>query len=98
METLFYSAQGQQYSEAQDVAVPLNCNGMTIINRGDGMAFVNGIPLSANPTPGNAGESIAIGGNVGEIYAGRCNISFAPGQAAPLLVIVFKYYVNPKYA
>ena len=77
--------------------MPNNCNGLTFINRGSVVCFVNGIPLSPNPTAGLSGESISFGGNLDEIYAGRANISFAPG-ANPLVIVVFKFYVNPEMA
>jgi len=97
MEKLFYNINAQEYSESQQIAVPDNCNGMTLINRGDGIVYVNNIPLSPNPTPGAAGEAVSIGGNVGEYYNGRLTVNFA-AQTIPLLIVIFKYYVNPNYA
>lgn len=96
--TYAYNAQGQEYRTSQDIDVPDNCNGLTFINRGDGVIFVNDIPLSPNPTAGLAGESIAIGGNVGELYYGKCKIVFAPGATLQSCIVVFKYYVDPKFA
>lgn len=75
-----------------------NCNGVTIINQGNGGAYVNNVYL--NPSPLNvlltdrfAGESVSIGGNEGEVFKGRLDISFVPGQTSPLLVIIQKYYL-----
>ena len=95
---LFYSMQGQQYYESQQVAVPDDCNGATFINKGDGDVTVNGVPLVTSGTAGVGGESFSIGGNLGEIFAGRCTVAFAPGQAAPQLLIIWKFYVNPNQA
>jgi len=90
--------QGQQYYESQQVAVPGDCNGATFINKGDGNVTVNGVELATSGTPGIGGESFSIGGNQGEIFAGRCTVAFAPGQANPQLLVIWKFYVNPQQA
>lgn len=73
------------------------CNGVTLINQGNGGVFVNNVYLNASPlnvAPGDrfAGESLAIGGNEGEILTGRLQIVFET-QTAPLLIMVQKYYL-----
>lgn len=74
------------------------CNGVTIINQGNGAAIVNQVYLNASPlnvsaTDRYAGESLAIGGNEGEILTGRLQVAFAPAVTQPLVIIVQKYYL-----
>jgi hypothetical protein len=67
------------------------CNAYTVINTGTSIAYVNGVPLNAG-TPGtNNGESISQGGNRGEIFKGRIDISFATGAGA--VQVIQKIYL-----
>ena len=75
------------------------CNGVTIINQSNGPVYVNQVylnasPLNVLPADRYAGESLAIGGNDGEILTGRIQISFDPALVTrPLVLIVQKYYL-----
>lgn len=95
MNSLQYNIQGYSYTVSQDVPVENNLNGFTVINEGDGTAFVNGIELKPYPPgrPDLTGESVSVGGNLGELYRGRIEIKFATGQLFPKVVVIKKYYI-----
>lgn len=89
-----FNIAGQSYTVDQYVKPDRDCNGWTAINRGDGVVFINGIPLSPSPLgPGFAGETFTVGGNKGEIWGGDLNVQFAPGQLSPNLVLIQKFYI-----
>jgi hypothetical protein len=73
--------------------IPPDCNGFTVMNLGLTVAMINySIPLNPG-TPGtNNGESFSIGGNRGEIFAGRIDISF-PLNSNGSIMIIYKIYV-----
>ena len=76
------------------VVMDQNCNGVFIINIGSSLAQIDnlGIPLNAG-TPGTSnGDSFTIGGNKGELFHGRLDISF-PGTGAGVVVVVQKIYL-----
>lgn len=90
-----YNIAGQLYSVGQYLAVDPRCNAVIIINRGDGVVFINGIPLAPSPLgAGNAGESITLSGNAGEYFRGMLELVFAPGTVNPAAVIVQKFYID----
>lgn len=93
MEILQYNIQGASYSQNVEIPVEKNLNSFTVINEGDGVAFINGIELKPYPAPALTGEGITIGGNNGEVYTGRIEIKFAAGQAAPKVIVIKKYYI-----
>jgi hypothetical protein len=69
------------------IVIEQYCNSITIINIGITIAEVNYIPLNPG-TPGvNNGESVAIGGNIGEIFNGRIDIAFPAGGVGSVIVI-----------
>lgn len=95
MQVLKYNIQGSSYTVNTEIPVEQNCNAFTVINEGDGIAFVNGIELKPYP-PGHpelTGEAVTVGGNIGEVYSGRIEIKFEIGQAAPKVVVIKKYYL-----
>ena len=64
-----------------------------IINTGATLVFIQtlGLPLNAG-TPGTSnGDSYSIGGNKGEIFYGRLDISFPNGPGS--CVIIQKIYL-----
>lgn len=89
-----YNISGQSYYENQYLKPDPKCNGWIAINRGDGVVFINGIPLSPSTTPGTAGESFSVGGNEGEIWGGDLHIQFATGATVQDLVLVQKFYLK----
>lgn len=93
MNFLRYNTAGQGYYSDQYLKLDPRCNGWTAINRGAGVAFVNGIPLSPPSVVGEGGESITIGGNIGELWGGELQLSFAPGAASNEVVIIQKFYL-----
>lgn len=70
------------------------CNGWIAINTGDDTVTVEGIILLPAAAPGLSGQSVSVGGNLCEEYAGRINIAFAGVGVAPSLQLVQKYYVD----
>lgn len=95
MNCVKYNIQGQAFRGSKQIAVPPKCNGWTAINKGADLVIVNGIPLKPYP-PGHpelSGESLAVGGNIGEEYSGYIQADFAAAASDPLLVIVFKFYL-----
>lgn len=92
---LYYNISWQLLTKAASATVPLTCNGFTVKNTGTTIILINGqIPVVP-------GSSIAIGGNYGEIYAGRVDITFEVPTPAPAVitnsaVVMFKAYMNGK--
>jgi|HubBroStandDraft_5_1064220.scaffolds.fasta_scaffold00865_19 hypothetical protein len=86
---VFWNESTQQYTVATNIPVDQWCNGWTAINRGTTICIVNGDPL-------NPGESKDFGGNLGEIYEGRIDISFKV-QVPPPLVITNLAVVTQKF-
>lgn len=92
MNFLKYNVLINNYSENRFVEVYENCNGYTVLNVGDSDMLVNGILLHKG-TPTSMGESITFGGNAGEVFNGRIDISFIPGGVAPMATIIQKIYL-----
>jgi|HubBroStandDraft_4_1064222.scaffolds.fasta_scaffold46812_2 hypothetical protein len=91
MEYLYYDTNTEIISQPKKITLDLNCNGITVKNIGNSIVIVDGNPLLPL-------EALNIGGNKGEIYTGRHNISFQPNPAVvvpeiDLAVIVQKFYV-----
>ena len=92
-----YNIIGQSYYLGQEVKPDKNCNGWTAINKGDTLAWVNGVPLKPYP-PGHpelSGESFGVSGNEQEVYDGRIKIVFDNSVGTnPWIVIVQKFYIK----
>ena len=83
---LFYNTSVVQYQSAASIVVDKYCNGVTVINTGTTVMRANQIPLNPG-TPGtNNGESWTFGGNRGEVYSGRIDISFTTGAGSALVI------------
>lgn len=89
---LFNTTGAQPYTKATIVKPVENCNGFFITNTGDAIATVNGHVLYPGTIGTNNGDSITIGGNAGEIYAGVVSIFFGAG-ATPMVTIEQKFYL-----
>lgn len=76
------------------VVMDENCNGVFIINTGATLAQIDnlGIPLNAGVPGTSNGDSFSIGGNKGELFHGRLDISF-PATGAGIVVVVQKIYL-----
>lgn len=92
---LLYNATMQEYTQQHSVVVDKFCNGVTVINKGNTIAMWNGLPLLPD-------ESMTIGGNEGEVYVGRVDISFAP--STPVVVptinsawVIQKFYEEKNF-
>lgn len=97
MSFVKFNFQGAEVSTTQYYNILENTNGVTVINQGNvgvwiNQVYLNASPLNVNPGDRFAGESLAIGGNAGEIVAGRLRISFEAGTQ-PLVIIIQKYYL-----
>lgn len=85
MKTYPYNFLTSVYTTSQKVVVHETCNGFTAVNQGVTDAIVNGIELKAG-TATSSGESISLGGDVGEIFKGRIDIYF-PATTGRVLII-----------
>lgn len=87
---LLYNTSTLEYTAQRSVVLDKLCNGVTVINKGNTIAMWNGLPLQPN-------ESMTVGGNVGEVFVGRVDISFSlPTPAPPTPVnsawVIQKFY------
>lgn len=90
-----FNVSGQLYTVDQYLKVDPLTNSVTIINRGNGVIYVNGIPLAPSTLgAGFAGESIAFAGNEDELFRGMLEIRFAPGTVTPAACVIQKFYIN----
>jgi hypothetical protein len=77
---------------AKRVEVKSVCNGFVAINRGNGVAYVNGFRLLPALVVGGSGESYNMGGNLGECYTRPdIEVNFDP-QSQPEVQISQKVY------
>lgn len=91
-----YSINCQTYQQSLEVPIAVGCNGWTAINNGDTRVTVENIELLPALAPGATGAAIQIGGNLGELYAGRIQILFdQPTGVNPSVQIIQKFYANP---
>jgi hypothetical protein len=84
-----YNTDTQEYSAQRSVVVDRLCNGFSVNNAGTTIVMLNGEPLQP-------GQSKTVGGNEGEIYVGRIDISFLIPTPAPS-TIVFSAWVTQKF-
>jgi hypothetical protein len=83
------------YSKSIQVPVVRGCNGYTATNIGDTTVQINGKTLFPSATPASIlGDSITLGGNLGELYKGDLSIQFvSPANANPKVEIIQKFYI-----
>lgn len=86
-----YSFNGIPVTSNKTVELDPNCNGITVINRGDSTLTFNGIPLLPSTVPGQTGEQLSIGGNANEILNNRIDLHFTGGTINKAIVIQ-KFY------
>lgn len=97
MDFLRFNTTGAQpYNESGFVKRVQNCNGFIAVNTGDEIVTVNDRILYPGVPGTNNGDSVTIGGNVGEIFLGNIKITFAGGGAAPEVTVDQKYYILDK--
>lgn len=89
---LYYNTSQQHYAENASIVVDQLCNGYTVINIGTTVMAVNKIALNPGTAGTNNGESVSVGGNRGEIFAGRIDIAFTGGTG--LCIVLQKIYVK----
>jgi hypothetical protein len=89
----FYNITTQDYNQQRSVNVVKGCNGFTVKNAGTSTVFVDGVPVLAK-------ESLSVGGNEGEIYVGRIDITFGPPAPSPTTNsawVIQKFYVDENF-
>lgn len=91
---LHFNFVGQEYSVNTEVSVDPACNAVTFINKGTMVARINGVPINPPLDPTLSGESITVGGNKGELFKGRLQITVGVGDPAPLVIVIQKYYIK----
>lgn len=95
MQEQYFNVAGQVYTFDQYLKVDPRCNSVIIINRGDGLVRVNGVPLAQSPLgAGFAGESVAFSGNAGECFRGMLEIVFDPANTDPRVCVLQKFYID----
>lgn len=93
-----YNIVSQQYATRQSITVDKFCNSWAARCLGDTPVTVNGILLQPSPVPGQAGESVSVGANEGEIYSGRLDVIFQPPAGTnPLVEVVQKFYLPENF-
>jgi hypothetical protein len=90
-----YNTNTQEYTKLRSVPVDKLCNGVTVINKGNTIVTWNNLPL-------NPGESMAVGGNAGEVFIGRIDLNFklpTPAPAAPVnsAWVIQKFYTDKSF-
>lgn len=89
------------YDQTQQgfINVVPGCNSFTVINTGDTIAQINGIPLFPSATPAtDAGDAVAIEGNELDIYKGNIKLAFNfPVGANPQVTIIQQFYTEYAY-
>jgi hypothetical protein len=90
-----YNTTTQEYTEQRSVNLDKLCNGVTVINKGNTIVMWNGLPLVPD-------ESMTVGGNKGEVFVGRVDISFSlPTPAPPTPVnsawVIQKFYEEKNF-
>jgi hypothetical protein len=90
-----YNITAQEYIKQRSVVIENLCNGVVIKNAGTTIVKFNGVPIQP-------GESFSVGGNEGEVYIGRCDISFLVQTPPPATIInsawvIQKFYVGENY-
>jgi len=89
---LKYNMNPQEYIAPRSVPLDSRCNGVTVLNAGNTIVLWNGIPIVP-------GISLTVGGNEGEVYVGRVDISFMMPSPAPdtpnnSAWVIQKYYTQ----
>ena len=77
-----------------NVDVQAGCNGFTATNVGDTIVRVNDVLLYPGTIGTNLGDSVQIGGNENEIFAGYIKVVFNIGGANPNVQIVQKIFID----
>lgn len=73
-----------------------NCCGFIAINTGDDAVTVNDQVLYPGVPGTSIGDSMTVGGNLGEIFLGQINVKFAGVGVAPQVTINQKFYILDK--
>lgn len=79
------------------VEIPQRTNGVTVVNTGNSVLIVQGIPLAPPVAPAQLGEAYSFGGNRGEIFHGRLDINFQNATGTGRCVVMFKEYLEFKH-
>ena len=89
-KTVKYNTSTQEYVRLNSVVVQRGCNAVSVKNAGTTMVFWNGEPLVP-------GESKSVGGNEGEEYVGRIDLTFGAAAVPPATVATPSVWVTQKF-
>lgn len=92
---LYYNVIPKIVRKNGDIAVDKACNGVEFVNIGGTVVTINQRPLNPPAAGEVLGDSYTMGGNKGEIFAGRITISFAT-NANPMVLVTEKVYMPGK--
>jgi hypothetical protein len=89
---LYFNFESSIVTRATNIIFSQYTNGFTVRNSGNTLLWAAGVLLSP-------GESMAVGGNRGEIFAGRLDLRFAlqaspPSDPVNEATITQKFYTN----
>lgn len=94
MDFIRYNVTGAvPYTQGGIVKRVDNCNGFIAINTGDDIAWINDQIIYPGVPGTVSGESVSVGGNLGEIYLGLINLKFNGVGANPEVSINQKFYI-----
>lgn len=83
------------YTVSGEIPVQRGCNSIEVTNIGDTAVQINGIILFPSTTPATVlGNSISLGGNLGETYQGKLSLMFVQAIGAlPQVQVIQKFYI-----
>lgn len=83
-----------EYYKGGDIPIQRDCNAVAIMNVGDTVAFLNGIPVFPSTAPATIrGDVFQFAGEELEAFEGNLTLKFqAPVGAAPKVVIIQQFY------
>ena len=91
-QPIYYSKVISTFLTNGSLIIQPHCNAITIVNVGLTVALVDtAIPLNPGVPGVNNGESISFGGNLGEVFKGRIDISFPVANGK--VIVIQKVYL-----
>ena len=91
---LYFNIIPATFRNPASVIMQERCNSFFVINQGTTIAVVNGVVLNPGVAGTNNGESFIFGGNKGELFRGRVDISFPSGTGNVLTIQKVYLYAN----
>jgi len=96
LKTRKYNFTAIQQTKGGNIFLQRDCNSFAIINIGDTLAFLNGVPVFPSSAPATIrGDTFELNGEELESYEGNLTLKFnAPLGANPKVVILQQYYTE----